>query len=155
MHRFTRTLGRSIATAAVLVASAAPAFASGSGGGGGGGGGGTTSSSCGGLTAAVTASVSPAGYWQVTGKTATACDSNAGLDVVFADVSPADGCTLTIPTFHNASYFKYGVRPVSRYASGYIYGAASCVGTTRTITATLVDRFSGVVYGNSSTTWTV
>ena len=149
MNRFTRTLSRTVATAAVLIASATPAFASGSGGGGGG----ATTSSCAGLTAAMTASVSPAGYWQVSGKTATACDSNASLDVSFTDATPADGCTLTIPTFHNATYFKYGVRPVSRYASGYIYSSGTCAGTTRTISATLVDRSTGIVYGTSSTTW--
>lgn len=140
--------------ALAMAASGSAAMASGSSGGGAVGGGSvTTPGPCGNLTVAITASVSPAGYWQASGKTETSCDSTPGLRIKFVDATPADSCTVVIPDFVNASYFKYGVRPISRYASGYIWSSPECVGSPRTINATLYST-AGAVLSTASTTWT-
>ena len=140
-----------LASVALVAASSAPALASG-GSGGGSGGGSTTPAVCGDLTVGV--AISTTGGWQITGKTSTACD---GLPVAirFNDATPAADCTLTAPTFFGATYFKYGVRPPSRYASTLYWYGTSCSGSSHTIDATLYDRNTGAVLSSASTTWAI
>ncbi len=148
MTRFLRTALVSVALAATA---SAPALASGSGGGGGGGGS-TTSAACGNLTVGVT--ISTAGGWQIGGKTSTVCD---GLPVAisFNDSTPQADCTVNAATFMGATYFKYGVRPPSRYASTVYLSGNSCSGSSHTIDATLSDRNTGAVLSTASTTWLI
>jgi hypothetical protein len=143
----------------------APAFAAGGSGGGGGTGGGTGGGGgaggggtvvvapCGNLTVSV-ARNSTAGYMEAVGTTNKSCDG-LPVNISFVDATPADACTVIIPTFVGLSYFKYGVHPPSRYGSGPIYTSGSCTGTSRQIEATLYDRTTGVVISTASTTWVV
>ena len=136
--------------AAVLFA-ASPALASGGSGGGGGGtggGGGGVAAPCGNLT--VTTGADSVGFPQVQGTTEKTCDGLTGLVIRFEDVAPVEGCTVYIPNFYGATYFKYGVRPPSRYAS-YLY-ATGCPGTSHTIKGTL--SLNGVDVSTASTAWT-
>jgi hypothetical protein len=134
-----------------MFVAASPAMAAGGSGGGGAGGGGATAAtpkSCGNLT--LTTSLSSLGAPQVSGSTEKTCDGLTGLVIRFTDTTPAEGCSLTIPNFIGATYFKYGVRPPSRYASGiYAYGA--CAGTSHTLSATL--SLNGVDLSTATATY--
>jgi hypothetical protein len=139
--------------AAIMFVASGPAMAAGgSGGGGGAGGGGATAATpkpCGNLT--LTTSLSSLGAAQVSGTTEKTCDGLTGLVIRFTDTTPTDSCSLTIPDFIGATYFKYGVRPPSRYASGiYAYGA--CAGTSHALSATL--SLNGVDLSTATTTYT-
>ena len=142
--------------AVAVLASGSAAFASGSSGGGGGATTATTvaPATCGGLTVAVTQNASPA-YWQASGKTTKACDGHTEYSIRFSDVSTADSCVMGIPQFNGATYFKYSVRPMSRYASNAIYTSPECSGTIRSIHATLLNTISGAVLSEADTTWLV
>lgn len=121
-------------------------------GGSGGGGGGSTAAApapCGNLTLAT--SLTSLGTPQVSGSTEKSCDGLTGLIIRFTDTAPVNNCSLTIPDFIGATYFKYGVRPPSRYASGiYAYGA--CAGTSHSLSATL--SLNGVDLSTATTTYT-
>jgi hypothetical protein len=137
--------------AAIMFAAASPAMAAG-GSGGGGGGGGTTAAApkpCGNL--ALTTSLTSLGAPQVSGSTEKTCDGLTGLVIRFTDATPAAGCSLTIPDFIGATYFKYGVRPPSRYASG-IYAYGTCAGTSHSLSATL--SLNGLDLSTATTTYT-
>ncbi len=138
--------------AAIMFVASSPAMAAvGSGGGGGGGGGATTTAPkpCGNLT--LTTSLTSLGTPQVSGTTEKTCDGLTGLVIRFTDSAPTDSCSLTIPDFIGATYFKYGVRPPSRYASG-IYAYGSCAGTSHSLSATL--SLNGVDLSTATTTTT-
>ena len=149
----TLAAASAVCISACFAVSVGPALASGgssSGGGGTVGGSVTSPAQCGNLSIGVL--LNTLGYWEATGKTATSCD---GLPVAisFSDSTPSDGCAVTIPTFFGLTYFKYGVRPPSRYASR-VYATGACSGTSRTIDATLTDRVTGAILSTASTTWT-
>jgi hypothetical protein len=137
--------------AAIMFVASSPAMASGGSGGGGGGATATATAPkpCGNLT--LTTSLTSLGTPQVSGSTEKSCDGLTGLVIRFTDTTLSDGCSLTIPNFIGATYFKYGVRPPSRYASGiYAYGA--CAGTSHSLSATL--SLNGVDLSTATTTYT-
>ena len=162
----------------LVLAGATSAFASGgSGGGGGGGGGGVatggggggggSASGCTGPTSLVVANsadgIQVAPYWQpnatyyglASGKASKDCDS---LPVIihFTDsvVTGDPACVAQIGDYRNPLYFKYGVKPPSRYESLFLYSTGSdCVGVTHSLTATMVNNTTGAVLGSSTTTW--
>jgi hypothetical protein len=136
--------------AAIMFVASSPAMAS--GGSGGGGGGGATAAApapCGNLT--LTTSLTSVGTPQVSGTTEKSCDGLTGLVIRFTDTAPVNNCSLLIPDFMGATYFKYGVRPPSRYASG-IYAFGACAGTSHSLSATL--SVNGVDLSTATTTYT-
>lgn len=155
-------------------ASAPIAAVGGSGGGGGGtggggGGGGGAARPCAILTFGIvnnpTISSSVAPFWQAnsyymgqaTGSTEKSCDAVPGAVMTWSDISNLnDGCDLSVPRFVGATYAKYGLKPMSRYDQYFTYyTGSSCVGTVRTIRATLTDITTGTVISTMTTSWTV
>jgi hypothetical protein len=138
--------------AAIMFVASSSAMAAGGSGGGGGGGGGTTATApmpCGNLT--LTTSLNSLGTPQVSGTTEKSCDGLTGLVIRFTDTTPAANCSLAIPDFIGATYFKYGVRPPSRYASG-IYAYGTCAATSHSLSATL--SLNGVDLSTASASYT-
>ena len=143
----------------------AGAFASGSGGGGGGG----STRPCAILTFSIvnnlilSSSVAP--YWQpnsgygaqAVGSTEKSCDAIPGAVMQWTDLTGTnDGCDTSIPQFVGATYLKYGLKPMSRFDQVFYYQTgSSCVGTTRTIKATLIDKSTGAVLSTMTTVWVV
>ncbi|MFM2069834.1 MAG: hypothetical protein RLZZ623_97 [Actinomycetota bacterium] len=172
--RITRThvAALAVAVAVALAGSSAAMAAGGSGGGGGtstggGGGGGSAALPCGDLTVSInenTLGIIVPSWWQANtfyggqalGTTTKSCDTIPGLVVTFEDVtSPADSCTVTIGQFWGTQYTKYGIKPISRYASTFYYfTGADCIGHPRTIRATMSNTVTGAVLSTATTIWT-
>ena len=112
------------------------------------GGGGSSVATCG--TLSMTTSLTSLGAPQVSGTTDKTCDGLTGLVIRFTDLSPSADCTLTIPNFNGATYFKYGVRPPSRYASA-IFASGSCSSTSHVLSGSL--SLNGVDLGSAATIW--
>jgi hypothetical protein len=108
-------------------------------------------------------SVAP--YWQpnlgyggqAIGTTEKSCDTIAGAVMSWSDITGTnDGCDLSVASFVGSTYAKYGQKPMSRYDQlFYYYTGANCIGTSRTIQATLTDRTTGAVLSTMTTTWIV
>jgi hypothetical protein len=166
----------SLAACSEVTSPTGPAVAtarlSGSGGGGGGGGGGGATGGvrpCAILTfsivnnAVLSTSVAP--FWQANsyyagqavGSTEKSCDLVPGAVMSWTDITGTnDGCDLTVAQFVGATYVKYGLKPMSRYDQFFsYYTGANCIGTARTIQATLTDRTTGTVLSTMTTTWIV
>ncbi len=140
-------------------------FASGGSGGGGGG----SVRPCAILTFGIvnntvlSSSVAP--YWQpntaygaqAIGSTEKSCDTVPGAVMIWTDITGTnDGCDATIPRFVGATYAKYGLKPMSRFDQYFVYSTGdNCIGTTRTIKATLIDQTTGAVLSTMTTTWLV
>ena len=89
------------------------------------------------------------------GKASQACDS---LPVIihFVDsvITGDPACVARIPDYGNPLYFKYGVKPPSRYESLFSYSTgADCIGETHSVTATMVNNATGAILGSTTSTW--
>ncbi len=152
-------------------ASAPTARLSGGSGGGGGGstGGGGTVRPCAitsfGIVNNAVLSSSVAPYWQngsyytaqAIGTTEKSCDVIPTAVMRFTDETGTnDGCDAVIGNFIGSTYAKYGTKPMSRFDQYFSYFTGTyCVGTSRTIRATLFDSATGAVYSTMTTNWIV
>ncbi len=169
ISRAKRTTMTAIAIAGLALGTAAHA-SGGSGGGsasGGGGGGGATSTSCAPTSVVLYEStVAPpvANWWLANttyvgtaqGKANKACDAVPGIVVRFQDVTNADDvCAVSIPQYNGLNYAKYGVKPPSNFRSFFSYSTGDhCVGTSRTIQATMSSSITGEIFGTTTTVFT-
>jgi len=111
----------------------------------------------------LSSSVAP--YWQpnqyylgqAIGTTEKSCDTIPTAVMRFTDeTNTNDGCNATIGNFIGSTYAKYGTKPMSRYDQFFSYFTSdSCVGTSRTIRATLYDSATGAVYSTTTFNWIV
>ena len=159
-------------TTAPTPVSLSPAFASGSAGGtstGGGGGGGSVKR-CAILSLTVfndvVNSLAIPSFWQsgnayvaqVSGSTEKSCDAIGNATIQFEDISDASPeCAPALtPWVNNPNYVnpKYGAKPMSRFREGFIYYTGqSCIGSSRTLRATLTDPSPGGKVSSVTMTW--